>query len=54
MLSSYLLIRLFVDVFAINTYLAKVVADIILYFISFVVQREFVYRTGDQRRESAL
>jgi glycosyltransferase involved in cell wall biosynthesis len=53
MMSSYLLIRLFVDVFAINTYLAKVIADIILYFVSFVVQREFVYRTGSQRRESA-
>lgn len=48
MLSSYLLIRLFVDVFGINTYLAKLIADIILYFVSFVVQREFVYRADDR------
>lgn len=48
MLSSYLLIRLFVDVFGINTYLAKLIADIILYFVSFVIQREFVYRAGNR------
>ena len=49
MLSSYLLIRLFVDVFALNTYLAKVIADIILYFVSFFIQREFVYRVSDRK-----
>lgn len=49
MLSSYLLIRLFSDVFSVNTYLAKLIADVILYFVSYIVQREFVYRAGNRK-----
>ncbi len=44
MLSSYGLIKLFTQVLGINLYVAKVIADSLLYLVSFVVQREFVYR----------
>jgi putative flippase GtrA len=44
MMASYGLIKLFSDVLGLNLYLAKVIADVILYTVSFFVQREFVYK----------
>lgn len=46
MLSSYLLIKLMAGVLGMNTYIAKLIGDILLYFVSFFVQREFVYKAG--------
>jgi glycosyltransferase involved in cell wall biosynthesis len=44
MMASYGLIKLFNLGLGLNLYLSKLIADCILYFVSFIVQREFVYR----------
>lgn len=44
MLLNYGLIHLLSNVIGINLYVAKVLADIGLYFVSFLAQRDFVYR----------
>lgn len=45
MLLSYGLIHLLSNVIGINLYLSKLIADSGLYFVSFVAQRDFVYRS---------
>ena len=44
MMASYGLIKLLSDVLGLNLYLAKVIADVVLYTVSFFVQREHVYK----------
>lgn len=51
MLSGYGLIKLLSGPLGVNVYLAKVMADILMYFVSFLVQREFVYKVS--RRPAA-
>jgi glycosyltransferase involved in cell wall biosynthesis len=43
MLGSYGLIKLFHGVLGINLYVAKLMGDVLLYAVSFIIQREFVY-----------
>lgn len=44
MMGSYGLIKLLTVVGGLNVYVAKVISDSLLYIVSFIVQREFVYR----------
>jgi putative flippase GtrA len=44
MLLSYGMIHLLNNIVGINVYLAKLISDITLYFVSFLAQRDFVYR----------
>lgn len=44
MMASYGLIKLLSGVLGLNIYLAKVIGDVLLYIISFYVQRELVYK----------
>ncbi len=43
-LASYLLIKLFTEALGFNVYVGKVIADSLLMMVSYVVQRDFVYR----------
>ena len=53
LLMNYGLITLLSKVFGLNVFLAKLIADSLLYVISFYFQREFVYRDHSARRSSA-
>ncbi len=52
MLSSYGLIHLLSNVIGINLYVSKLIADISLYFVSFFMQRDYVYRSRQSRNET--
>ena len=48
MLVGYLMIKGLTGSVGLNVYLAKVISDVSLYFVSFYVQREFVYQVREQ------
>ncbi|HEY5465746.1 MAG TPA: GtrA family protein, partial [Clostridia bacterium] len=53
MLCSYALIKLFHEMLGLNIFAAKVISDILLFVVSFFIQREFVYKeASDTQPES--
>ena len=41
------LLKLFVDVFAINKYLSKILIEIIVFTLSYLVQNKIIFKEGD-------